>query len=146
MALPTLTASLRQVATAPQSVACPFAGDRRAAIQAGELNRWSQTTSQGSWGGAGAAIEHVKKAVAILDRVVQRQLQHGHWFVPEDDAKSAFAWRVWNHSQPMPALASAIHRVVTENPAARPINRPSRVFEPATHRRRPTATQSAPAR
>jgi hypothetical protein len=146
--IPTLAASLRQVATAPQSVACPFAGDRRAAIQAGELNRWAQTTSQGRWdGGAGATLEHVRKAVVMLDRVVQRQLQHGLWFVPEHDPQSAFAWRVWNHSQPMPALAAAIQEGAHQHPPAMRLRHPaSFVTERSAHNRRPLAAQARPTR
>jgi hypothetical protein len=143
----TLTASLRRVATAPQSVACPFAGDRRATIQAGELTRWAQTPSQGSWAGAGATLEHVKKAVAILDRVVKRQLQQGLWLIPEPDPQSAFAWRVWDHSQPMPGLATAVRDAAGNHP---PMHQVTHVLEvargPATRRHRPLSAQVRPAR
>jgi hypothetical protein len=143
----TLTASLRQVGTAPQSVACPFAGDRRATIQAGELSRWAQTASHRSWDDAGATTEHVKKGVAILDSVVQRQLQHGLWFVPDNDAQSAFNWRVWNHSQPMPALAAAIQEGAHQHPPAMRLLRPaSFVTERSAYDRRLLAAQARPAR
>jgi hypothetical protein len=147
LAATTFTASLRQVATTPQSVACPFPGNRRATIQAGELSRWARTASQGDWDGASAVLEHVRKAVASLDRVVQRQLREGLWFVPEHDPRSTFAWRVWNHSQPIPELAAAVRKAASNHPPVHPVTQVSEAArEPATHRRRPVAAQARPTR
>jgi hypothetical protein len=142
----TLTASLRHIATAPQSVACPFAGDRRATIQAGELSRWAQA-SHTSWDDVDAAAEQVKRAVAVLDRVVNRHLEHGLWLVPEPSLGSRIAWRVWNHSQPMPRLVAAIAEARRQHlPAVS--QQPSRAYPHVSGMscRRPLTAQARPTR
>jgi hypothetical protein len=148
-----LARELAVAAQTPRRAACPFHGDRRPLLQAAELNRWA--TGSGPGPVATIGVDGLlSRCVIALHAAVQRQLQLGHWLVPNQDPGRQTAWRTWDHSQPTPQMLTALKSAVAAVSAAdrrgdRPsTRRPARVLLheslSSRGRRRPVCPQTRP--
>jgi hypothetical protein len=123
-----LARDLAMVTRTPRRAACPFRGDRRPLLQAGELNRWGSKPPLPAAARRSVAEKPLLECVAGLHSVVRRQLQSGNWLVPDPDPDAQHPWRRWTHALDEPeilvALRVAAHQHPTR-PSAR-ITAPSR--------------------
>jgi hypothetical protein len=112
-----LARELAVAAQTPRRAACPYHGDRRPLLLAGELNRWASTQTVPSGALLDVSERLLLEGVAELRAVVRRQLQSGNWLVPDPDPHALLPWRLWTHALEEPEILAALRVAAQRNPA-----------------------------